>query len=88
MPDTHQGKAAQIQFSKQSAYYADSQQHSAGESLQVTMDFVAKSPGGILLDQGTGVGFTALGVRDLATEVIATDISSGMLDQAAKLFTE
>ena len=88
MPDTHQGKAAQTQFSKQSAYYADSQQHSAGESLQVVREFVAKSPGGILLDVGTGVGFTAFGVSDLVTEVIATDISSGMLGQAEKLFME
>ena len=88
MREPHQAKAAQQQFSRQSEYYAGSHQHRAGEGLEIVREFVAKSPGGILLDVGTGTGFTALGVRDLVTQVIATDISVGMLNEASKIFLE
>ena len=84
----HQAKAAQQQFSRQSEYYAGSQQHRAGEGLEIVRKFVAKCPGGILVDVGTGTGFTALGVRDLVSHVIATDISAGMLNEASKIFLE
>ena len=88
MTDSRQAKAAQQQFSQQSEYYAGSQQHRAGEGLGIVRDFVSKSPGGILVDVGTGTGFTALGVSDLMTHVIATDISSGMLNEAERIFSE
>jgi protein-L-isoaspartate O-methyltransferase len=79
---------ARDQFDRTAASYAVSRAHSASESLGLLREFAGDRRYGRAIDIATGPGFTTFAVADLCDDVIATDISRGMLDQVEKLACE
>ena len=83
---------AREQFDKTAASYAVSRAHSASESLRLLREFAGAGAEDRRyrtgIDIATGPGFTAFAVADLCDDVIATDISGGMLEQVEKLADE
>lgn len=80
------GRAAQEQFGRQAHLYAQSTAHSGGEGLDALTQHLAL--GGVydlVVDVGTGAGFTAFAAAPYARSVLATDITPQMLIQARKL---
>jgi SAM-dependent methyltransferase len=83
------GRAAQEQFGRQAHLYAQSTAHRSGEGLDVLTQHLAL--GGVydlVVDVGTGAGFTAFAAAPYAKAVLATDITPAMLAQARKLASE
>ena len=86
MQRQHPGRVtAQEQFGRQAHYYVDSVVHREGESLQVVEEFAARGRYRHATDIGTGVGFTAFAVAPYAEEMVATDITDAMLQEARRL---
>ncbi len=86
---TPAGRAAQEQFGRQAHLYAQSTAHRSGEGLDILTEHLAQ--GGrhdLIVDVGTGAGFTAFAAAPYAQRVIATDITPQMLAQARKLAGE
>ncbi len=79
---------ARDQFDRTAASYAVSRAHAASESLVLLKEFAGDRRYGTAIDIATGPGFTTFAVADQCDDVIATDISRGMLDQVEKLACE
>ena len=77
----------QTQFGAKKAIdgYATSDIHSKGESLSVLSDLIEAQTNWHMLDVATGAGHTALTFAPKVAQVIATDITQGMLDKTAEL---
>ena len=70
------------QFGTRASYYAKSQPHSSGDSLQVMVNRAKPIKDEIVLDVATGTGFTAFAFAPYVAEVIALDITPEMIGQA------
>ena len=73
------------QFSQYATYYAQSKVHAEGETLGVIVDFAQPRGTEKVLDIATGTGFTAFAMAPRVSQVIATDLTPAMLDQAKAL---
>ena len=76
------------QFDRTAASYAVSRAHSSSESFRLLKAFAGDRRYGKAIDIATGPGFTAFAVADQCDDVIATDVSGGMLEQVEKLANE
>jgi ubiquinone/menaquinone biosynthesis C-methylase UbiE len=79
------GSLVQQKFGAAAADYAASTVHAKGESLARLVDLVAPQPHWRVLDVATGAGHTALALAPHVARVVASDITSEMLAEAAKL---
>jgi ubiquinone/menaquinone biosynthesis C-methylase UbiE len=75
----------QAQFGPSADSYATSDIHAKGESLAVLLELVNPQPHWRVLDIATGAGHTALAFAPHVTQVVATDLTDGMLAKAAEL---
>ena len=75
----------QAQFGASTDRYATSDVHAKGESLAVLLELVNPQPHWRMLDIATGAGHTALAFAPLVAQVVATDLTDGMLAKAAEL---
>ncbi|MFO0946135.1 MAG: methyltransferase domain-containing protein [Planctomycetota bacterium] len=78
----------QQQFGPAAGAYAKSDVHAAGESLEVLAELVSTQPSWHALDVATGAGHTALLFAPRVERMVAFDLTSAMLAQAAKLAGE
>ncbi len=80
-------KTVQQQFGGQQTIhgYATSTVHAHGQSLQRLACFIQPQPTWYVLDVATGAGHTAHLFAPRVSQVIATDITPGMLAKAAEL---
>ena len=76
---------ARKQFDRTAASYAVSRAHSNSRSLALLKEFAGDRQYRIAIDIATGPGFAAFALADQCDEMIATDISKGMLQQVQKL---
>lgn len=81
-------KAVQRQFGHQAACYAVSRPHATGTSLGVMVNWGKPTSADRVLDIATGTGFTAFAFAEAAGEVVATDITTKMLQEARRLAVE
>lgn len=86
--DNPPARPAQEQFGRQAGFYAESDAHRAGESLDSVVEYASLGRYGTVVDLGTGAGFTAFALAPYATRVLASDIAPGMLAQVNRLATE
>ena len=75
----------QQQFGAHAAAYATSTVHAKGASLGRLVELVAPQPTWQALDVATGAGHTAAAFAPHVAHVIASDLTSQMLAEAAKL---
>lgn len=75
----------QAQFGAAAADYAKSDVHAKGESLTRIVELSAPEKTWRVLDVATGAGHTAAAFAPHVASVVASDITAGMLDEAAKL---
>lgn len=75
----------QTQFGASTEAYADSDIHARGESLALLVDMIHPRPDWLVLDVATGAGHTALTFASHTAQVIATDLTAGMLTKTAEL---
>lgn len=85
MADMRPEKAVQQQFGRQASCYAVSRPHATGTSLGVMVDWAKPTPTDRVLDVATGTGFTAFAFAEAAGEVVATDITINMVQEARRL---
>ncbi|MEE8443555.1 MAG: class I SAM-dependent methyltransferase [Dehalococcoidia bacterium] len=81
-------RQAQEQFGRQAQFYAESDVHRAGESLESVIEYAALGRYETVVDLATGAGFTAFAMAPYSSRVLATDIAPGMLAQARRLAVE
>ena len=81
-------RQAQKQFGLQARLYAESDVHSAGESLERVMEYAAQGQYKVAVDLGTGAGFTAFALAPYSRHVLATDIAPAMVSQVQRLAIE
>jgi SAM-dependent methyltransferase len=81
-------QSSQEQFGRQAAYYAISQVHAQGDSLDFVREFAALTGSERVLDVATGTGFTAFAMAPGSGSVIASDITVEMLQQARTIATD
>ncbi len=79
---------AREQFNRQAAEYATSTAHSGSESLSILKALAVGRRYSKALDIATGPGFTAFAVAEFCDSIVASDVASGMLDQARKIAAE
>ncbi len=77
----------QQQFGAHAAAYVTSTVHAKGASLGRLVELVAPRPTWAALDVATGAGHTAAAFAPHVAHVIASDLTSEMLAEAAKLAT-
>ena len=77
--------SSQEQFGRQARHYVNSVAHREGESLQVVTEWASRGRYRRAVDIATGVGFTAFAVAPYAQDVLATDITPAMLQEAGQL---
>ncbi|WP_393971754.1 class I SAM-dependent methyltransferase [Oxyplasma meridianum] len=75
-------------FEKNAEKYAASHSHKKGEDLDILEHLLKPAGDEILLDIGTGTGFTAVRMAPLVSWVTASDPTIGMLNQARKIAEE
>jgi ubiquinone/menaquinone biosynthesis C-methylase UbiE len=75
----------QSQFGASTEAYATSEIHAKGESLTILLELVKPQPNWQALDVATGAGHTALTFAPYVAQVVATDLTEGMLAKAAEL---
>ena len=75
-------------FSKHARDYAKSESHAHGLDLTRLIELLEPKPNEIVLDIATGTGFTAMELAPKVKQVIATDITKEMLDEAERLSKE
>jgi ubiquinone/menaquinone biosynthesis C-methylase UbiE len=75
----------QEQFGAHAAAYATSTVHAKGASLARLVELVRPEKHWHVLDVATGAGHTALAFAPHVADVIASDLTEKMLEQAAKL---
>ncbi len=85
--DREKKEVSQQRFSKVAESYVTSQTHAKGEDLKLLFEMANPQPDWQVLDVATGGGHTALLFAPAVTSVVATDISSKMLE-AARSFIE
>lgn len=71
-------------FGKHAAGYASSIGHSQGPDLDMLVSLLHPQPDWRVLDIATGAGHTAVAVAPFVREVVASDLSPGMIDQTRK----
>lgn len=76
--------SAKEQFDRQAAHYNEQWASWSDETLRRMLELANPQPGWRVLDVATGTGFTALAFARYVREVVGTDISPKMLEQAAK----
>lgn len=81
-------QASAERFGENAAKYAASKGHGDAASLRALVDLAQPSPDDRLLDVATGAGHTALAFAPHLREVVAYDLSQGMLDQTLKSAAE
>lgn len=79
---------AQFGANKAIAGYASSDIHAKGESLGLLLKLVSPQANWLMLDVATGAGHTAFTFAPHVAQVIATDITAGMLTKTAELAQE
>ncbi len=84
MTPTAPERSAKAQFDKQAAHYNQQWNQWSAENLQWLLDNAKWNAQASILDVATGGGFTALAFAPSVREVVALDVSSGMLEQARK----
>ena len=82
-----QRDAVQKIYNQDSDYYVTSAPHARSSSLARAAEVLNPS-GGIHLDIATGAGHTAYQMADKCSHVIASDLTTGMLDSARRLGAE
>ena len=85
-PTVHQ--LARDQFDATAQHYATSVPHQHGDSLAIVRKWVAGNRYNTALDIATGPGFTAFAIAPYCRKVIASDISTAMLEQAKASATQ
>lgn len=75
-------------FAKHAAGYAKSAGHSSGSDLALLMERLAPESSARALDVATGTGFTAVELAKRVGQVVATDITKEMIDQATTIAAE
>jgi ubiquinone/menaquinone biosynthesis C-methylase UbiE len=85
MPEVAPKNLVQQQFGANAAAYATSIVHAKGASLARLVELVKPGADWSALDIATGAGHTALAFAPHVREVIASDLTPEMLDEAAKL---
>lgn len=88
MSETSPEKASQRQFGRQASCYAASRPHATGTSLGVMVDWAKPTPADRVLDVASGTGFIAFAFAEVAAEVVATDITMNMVQEARRLGVE
>jgi len=73
-------------FGKHAEGYAKSVGHAQGPDLVMLVTLLNPQASWRVLDIATGAGHTAAAVAPFVTEVVASDLSPGMVDQARKVF--
>ncbi len=76
--------SAKEQFDRQAAQYNERWASWSDETLRRMLELANPQPEWRTLDVATGAGFTALAFAKYVREVVGTDISLSMLEQAAK----
>lgn len=76
--------AAREQFDRQASQYNERWASWSDETLRRMLALAAPQPSWKVLDIATGTGFTALAFAPEVAEVVGTDVSPGMLAEAAK----
>ena len=84
-PQEQRRVSSQEQFGRQAHHYVNSAAHREGESLEVVTEWASRGRYRRAVDIATGVGFTAFAVAPYAQDVLATDITPAMLQEAAQL---
>lgn len=74
---------AREQFTRQSEGYRNSPVHATGRTLQRSLDLLGLSGAERVLDVDTGAGHLAFALATAAREVVALDLTPGMLAVAA-----
>lgn len=87
MPD-HSKRAVNKQFSASARFYAESNIHSQGFTLELVNELAKREHVDLALDVATGAGHTALAIAKHSRQVIATDLSFEMLEVARSLSRE
>ena len=80
--------AVRKQFSQHADYYAQSNAHAKGDTLNVILDFAEPTGTEQTLDIATGTGFTAFALAPKVSHVVATDLTAAMVSKAAELAAE
>ena len=81
-------RSAKEQFDRQASHYDTQWNTWSQESLAWMLAHAGVKPTDAVLDVATGSGFTALAFAREAAEVVGSDVSSGMLDEARKRAAE
>ena len=76
------------QFSQHANYYAQSDAHAQGDTLDIILDLAEPKGSERTLDIATGTGFTAFKLAPKVEYVIATDLTPAMVAKAAELAEE
>lgn len=78
----------QSQFGAAAHHYATSDVHACGESLDVLLELVAPQANWRMLDVATGAGHTALMFAPHIAQVVAADLTPGMIETVQRLAAE
>jgi ubiquinone/menaquinone biosynthesis C-methylase UbiE len=73
-------------FGKHAEGYAQSVGHAQGPDLVILLNLLNPQTDWRVLDVATGAGHTAAAIAPFVAEVIASDLSPGMVQQARKVF--
>lgn len=86
---TEEVKAASAaRFGLNAEKYAVSKGHANATALQALVELTRPKPDDVMLDVATGAGHTALAFAPFVKEVVAYDLSQGMLDQTLRSAAE
>lgn len=78
----------QEQYNRQAQLYAQSRSHATGDTLGLLLEWGEPLPHYHVLDVATGTGFTAFTFASHVAQVVALDLTQGMLAQAIRLGDE
>ncbi len=78
----------QEQYGRRARHYAESRLHLRGETLETVRQLARPDLTDIVLDVGTGTGFTAFALASDAGQVIAADLTPQMLVEGRRLARE
>ena len=78
----------QRHWSRQASHYAQSKTHGSATALAAVVEAASPQSSDVLLDVGTGTGFTALAFAPWVSGVIGIDLSAGMLQEAHRIAGE
>jgi ubiquinone/menaquinone biosynthesis C-methylase UbiE len=78
-------RVVQAQFGPNAEAYAASEIHAKGSSLKRLVELVEPQPSRVVLDVATAAGHTAHAFAPFVKQVVASDMTSEMLEVAARL---